>query len=361
MLELPVVSLDDYLRDPTSDSGRKAAQATAEALILTGAVVVRDSRAPKQANDRFLDLFEDYFAQDREELEKDLRPEVGYQVGVTLENTERPKCSSDEECLSVIAMLEETQRPVDLSGHGADPKCRWFHRMSETPPYPSAFPVCSAPNVTPRAFPDWEVRVNEWGGFMKQAVEGVTRMLAVGLGLDEFAFLSVGKFGSHLLAPTATDLEKYGKLNTIFAGFHTDLNFLTIHGQSRYPGLHIWARNSGKRISVRIPPECLLVQAGKQLEWATGGLIKAGFHEVVCTEATLQAMERRKREFPDRPLNRISSTFFWHLSPDHLLQPDPILSKMAEDRFGPQKAYGAMLVGEQVQRELGLIALMPSN
>ena len=103
----------------------------------------------------------------------------------------------------------------------------------------------------------------------------------------------------------------------VFAGFHTDMNFLTIHGQSRYPGrepqspghetmlmiVNIWARNSGKRIAVKIPPGCLLVQAGKQLEWVTGGLIKgqsihtlaqchdsieAGFHEVVCTQATLE-------------------------------------------------------------------------
>lgn len=29
------------------------------------------------------------------------------------------------------------------------------------------------------------------------------------------------------------------------------------------------------------------MQAGKQLEWMTGGYIKAGFHEVVCTQATL--------------------------------------------------------------------------
>ena len=66
----------------------------------------------------------------------------------------------------------------------------------------------------------------------------------------------------HLLAPTASDLRKYGVKNTILAGFHTDLNFLTIHGQSRYPGLNIWARNTGKRIPVTFPKEgkFLLVQ-----------------------------------------------------------------------------------------------------
>jgi hypothetical protein len=93
----------------------------------------------------------------------------------------------------------------------------------------------------------------------------------------------------HLLAPTASDLVKYHKKDTILAGFHTDLNFLTIHGRSRYPGLHIWARNTGKRIPVQFPPtgRYLLVQAGKQLEHLTGGLIKAGYHEVVVNEATI--------------------------------------------------------------------------
>lgn len=32
----------------------------------------------------------------------------------------------------------------------------------------------------------------------------------------------------------------------------------------------------------------LLVQAGKQLEHLSGGLIKAGFHEVVINDATVQ-------------------------------------------------------------------------
>ena len=39
--------------------------------------------------------------------------------------------------------------------------------------------------------------------------------------------------GPHLLAPTGSDLAKYTEVNTIFAGWHTDLNFLTIHGASR--------------------------------------------------------------------------------------------------------------------------------
>jgi isopenicillin N synthase-like dioxygenase len=144
------------------------------------------------------------------------------------------------------------------------------------------------------------------------------------------------------------------------AGFHTDLNFLTIHGRSRYPGLHIWARNTGKRIAVKIPPgNYLLVQAGKQLEHITGGLIKAGYHEVVVNERTMETIERRRTEFPDRPLIRISSTFFWHLSSDYDLQPIPPLAERARavraEQFnlgkdeGEEVEYAAMKVGRQVQ------------
>ncbi|WWC92628.1 uncharacterized protein L201_007587 [Kwoniella dendrophila CBS 6074] len=358
-MEITTISLDQYSSNPNSEESKNEARKAAESLILTGALIVRDSRANKESNDRFLDLFEEYFNQSENDLRKDERPEFGYQVGVTSENTEKPKCASDENCQHIINSLDESERPIDLGEHGADPKCRFFHRMSEKPTYESKFPVLEAPNVIPQnSQSNWEEGVNEWGGCMKQAVEGVAKMVATGLGLEENAFTDAGRYGSHLLAPTATDLVKYGKLNTIYAGFHTDLNFLTIHGQSRYPGLHIWARNSGKKIQVKIPPGCLLVQAGKQIELLTGGLIKAGYHEVVCTQATLDTIDKRKQEWPDRPLIRISSTFFWHLTPDFKLSPIPSLKEEAVKRFGEQEEYGEMLVGDQVRRELGLIALM---
>ena len=187
---------------------------------------------------------------------------------------------------------------------------------------------------------------------------------------------------SHILAPTASDLVKYGKKDTILAGFHTDLNFLTIHGRSRYPGLNIWARNTGKRIPVKLPAtgSYLLVQAGKQLEHITGGLVKAGFHEVVVNDATLkvllmpcvdtgilhgltsrQTIEARKAQFPDRPLIRISSTFFWHLSADYDLTPIPELAAKAHTKradainLGKTDAeeeviYETLKVGQQVQK-----------
>lgn len=61
--------------------------------------------------------------------------------------------------------------------------------------------------------------------------------------------------------------------------YHYDLNFLTVHGKSRFPGLFVWRRD-GRRVPVRVPEGCLLVQAGKQLEILTGGEVMAGMHEV---------------------------------------------------------------------------------
>lgn len=81
-MDLTVVSIDDFKSASSSKSGTAAEEARrlAEALILTGAVVVRDSRATKDTNDRFLDLLEDYFDQPDEVLKVDERPQVGYQV-----------------------------------------------------------------------------------------------------------------------------------------------------------------------------------------------------------------------------------------------------------------------------------------
>ena len=64
--------------------------------------------------------------------------------GVTLENTEKPKCGKDDECLSIIKELEESERPLDISGMGADPKCRYVRP-------PVDLPICSV--ITPIYLP----------------------------------------------------------------------------------------------------------------------------------------------------------------------------------------------------------------
>ncbi|KAJ7597507.1 hypothetical protein C8J56DRAFT_1011891 [Mycena floridula] len=371
-MDLPIIDLDIFLSQRDSEASLSECRKAANALITYGALVLSDSRVAETDNTIFLDLLEDYFVQDQEVLKQDERPELFYQVGVTLENTEKPKCAVDEPCLRVIQRLPPSERPLDITGHSPDPKCRFFWKMGQPPPYETLFPGLNAPNVVPQADSlnsRWTPIMERWGKSMKEAVESLAEMTSLGLGLPAETFRDAGKYGPHLLAPTASDLVKYGKKDMILAGFHTDLNFLTIHGRSRYPGLHIWARNTGNRIAVKIPEgNYLLVQAGKQLEHISGGLIKAGFHEVVVNEKTLQTIETRKTSYPERPLIRISSTFFWHLSSDYDLAPIPALAERSKAiradhiNLGNDDAesvvYEPMKVGQQVQNELKHIALM---
>ena len=71
------------------------------------------------------------------------------------------------------------------------------------------------------------------------------------MGLERNLFAKMLRMGPHKLAPTASDLVKYD-VGTIFAGFHYDFNFLTIHGKSRYPGLFAWLR-TGEKFTVQVP------------------------------------------------------------------------------------------------------------
>ena len=160
--------------------------------------------------------------------------------------------------------------------------------MGERPHY-SKFRNSSVDQVLPKNFPQWEIEMNSWGRLLLDSVEKFSEILAIGLGLDRTSFTSKTTSAPHLLAPTAryenqfsfvrdgfSDLSRYGSLGTVLAGFHYDLNLLTIHGKSKFPGLHAWKKD-GTKIQISVPDGCLLVQAGKQMEWLTGGAVKAGF------------------------------------------------------------------------------------
>jgi hypothetical protein len=70
--------------------------------------------------------------------------------------------------------------------------------------------------------------MDSWGSQLLAAVTAVARMAAVGWGLPPDTFASRMQGGPHLLAPTGSDLGKHGALGTVLAGFHYDLNFITV-------------------------------------------------------------------------------------------------------------------------------------
>lgn len=111
-MDLPIIDLDVFLNQPRDSQAVKDECAKAAgALITYGALILHDSRVAESDNTTFLDLLEDYFAQPAEALKRDERPELSFQVGVTLEETEKPKCAVDEPCLDVIKRLAPSERP----------------------------------------------------------------------------------------------------------------------------------------------------------------------------------------------------------------------------------------------------------
>jgi isopenicillin N synthase-like dioxygenase len=184
---------------------------------------------------------------------------------------------------------------------------------------------------------------------MLNALFSLAEMTAVGFNMPDDTFVNLMKFGPHLLAPTGSDFNKFDKQGTVLASYHYDLNFFTIHGKSRFPGLSVWSR-AGKKLSVAVPDGCLIVQAGKQIEYVTGGHVLAGFHEVVVNDKTVQVINEKRAK--KESLWRVSSTLFGHLQSDHVLRPLPPF-----DTPSAKLAYPAKFVGEQVSEELAAINL----
>jgi isopenicillin N synthase-like dioxygenase len=132
------------------------------------------------------------------------------------------------------------------------------------------------------------------------------------------------------------------------------LNFLTIHGKSRFPGLYVWTR-SGQKKQVSVPDGCLLIQAGKQIEYLTGGHVLAGFHEVVVNENTLKAIQQKKEN--KKSLWRVSSTLFSNINSDQILEP----LEHFKSSSPAAASYPPIYAGEQVERELKAISLFGSE
>ena len=79
------------------------------------------------------------------------------------------------------------------------------------------------------------------------------------------------------------DLIIVKKKNEDIAGYHRDISFLTLHPPASHKGLYLFDRK-GERHAAVVPDGCLLIQAGAQLEYVTGGKILAGYHEVIVSD-----------------------------------------------------------------------------
>lgn len=91
------------------------------------------------------------------------------------------------------------------------------------------------------------------------------------------------------------------------------------------------------------------MQAGAQLEYLTANVCSRGFHEVVVSDRTIDAVKTARDA--NKSLWRISSTLFAHIASDKSLAPI--------GRFGnsPLAEKYNILAGQQVAQELRAIAL----
>jgi len=341
MAAFPVIDLSSYLHK--SNGWESGCTEIAVLLRQFGMLIVKDERVDPQLNTTFIDMLEQYYQQPVEVRNEDARPDVHYQVGVTPEEIERAR----NHC-SRIAGLNSTEKPLTECPPEKDHKSRFFWRIGPAPES-NKHRDLNMPQVLPKAFPQWANTMNAWGEAILGTVKTVAEMAAVGFKLPADTFTSKMNSAPHLLAPTGSNLREHGKLGTVFAGYHYDLNFLTIHGKSRFSGLYVWTRD-GRKMLVKVPDGCLLLQAGAQFEYLTGGHVLAGFHEVVVNEQTVAAKEAA--EAAGRSLWRISSTLFGHIASDQSLLP------VAHFKNEPTAAkYPEITAGEQVLAELKAISL----
>jgi isopenicillin N synthase-like dioxygenase len=324
----------------TKENGKKVV----ESLHNTGCLIVRDPIVTEEDNNRFLDLMESYFEQESDIKLRDARPELGYQVGVTPEGKEVAKCAKSIHCKESIKNQSEENKAQ--MPEGPDPKWRYFWRIGE-PLRDTEWSKLNSDNVIPDNFKDdWESTMNTWGEKMLKVVEKVTKLIELGIeGIENNELSNLLKGGAHLLAPTGTDISRYNKVDTIYAGYHYDISFLTIHGKSRYPGLNIWT-SEGVKKEVKVPDGCLILQVGKQLEWVTGGYFKAGFHEVICKESTVKKLSENKSQW------RVSSTLFAHVNSEYYLEPLKPFRNEISILMYPRIKEGEFIEKELIETEL---------
>ena len=337
MDHIPVIDLGSYVEK----SDEKNCKEVADALEKYGCLVVKDPRVDQGKNDTFLSMMERYFEQSDGIL--DARPELHYQIGVTPSMVEVPRNHCD---------LVKKFAARSICPPRPDQKWRFFWRVGPRPEKTEFPDLNAADEVVPEAFQnEWAPTMNAWGEALVDTATTVSEMAALGFGLSKDTFAKYLRHGPHLLAPTGSDLSSVTD-GTILAGFHADLNFLTVHGKCRYPGLTVFCRD-GTPVAPKVPDGYLLVQAGKQLEYLSGGRVLAGFHEVIVNPNTLTTVQRNLALAPPPSIWRVSSTCFVHVASDNTLE--PLLSK-ADDE-SKEVSFPPIKAGLQVKAELEAINL----
>lgn len=303
----------------------------------TGILIIRDPRVKKNDNEQFINMMERYYSLPKNVKYKDVRKESHYQVGITPENIEKPL----DHCDKIYHMINNDPHNAPKKPKSNDPKERFMWRICNIDEE-NEFSEIEVNNIIPKNFPNWEKTMNMWAKHMLNTINSVSELLAISLDLDKNYFINMMKNSDTLLAPTGINILDR-KPNDIIAGYHYDVSYLTIHGKSRYPGLYIWTKE-GKKVMVNVPDGCLIIQAGKQIEYLTGGYIKAGYHEVLITNKALNKAKENTKI--NKSTWRVSSTMFAHFNNESTLK---VIDKFKNDtiiKVYPEIKKGKWLINE---------------
>lgn len=310
METIEIIDLDNYTKGTILKS-----------LHETGIIIVKVPPETTKINNDFINLMERYSELPVEVRKKHVRKESHYQVGLTPSFTEMPRDNCD--IVMTLGAIKPKKR---------DPKMRWFHRTTPIEEH-TEFSDTTGTNIIPDEFPEWSERFNNLGDVFMQVLRNVNDHLSLELGTDLNDLIHNG---NHLIAPTLMPLENIiGTDDKIVAGAHFDISYMSAHGKGKYPGLTIWTRN-GTRIRVKVPDGCILIQAGRQLQYITNGYILAGFHEVTIGPDTEQCYYEALKN--GTSTTRVSSTFFAHINSDKVMSVLPqFYTEGCEKTYPPVK------------------------
>ena len=70
----------------------------------------------------------------------------------------------------------------------------------------------------------------------------MSEMIALGIGLEKEDLRRTIENGFYFLSPPALNLHN-SKPGDVISSFHEDLDLLTVHGKTRFPGLYTWLNN----------------------------------------------------------------------------------------------------------------------
>ncbi len=155
-LHLPVIDLKNFFNRETDPAKyREECKKVADALHNYGLVIIKDPRVFDKDNNTFIDTLERYFA--LSDGKRDARPKLGFQVGVTPENTERAR-----DFCKTFGAYGPDDKPLSVCPPELDPKWRFFWRIGPKPES-TLFPALNADPVVPPEIPEWESVMNNWG------------------------------------------------------------------------------------------------------------------------------------------------------------------------------------------------------